>query len=428
MRKPLGFIAVAVLSLQIACSRDEIVSIDPDEAPGNSPPTMEVVFGPADLTSWIDSVFSGFSGAFQAPFTRVETSSGLMSRGLVRFTNIADTVFVVDTLSGVLSYDSARVVYSVDSTLSALPEGGAAVQLLAVAEDWDNGSTNWELAVDSPGVTIPWSTPGGALGQLLDEVELTEITDSIVFQLGEATDSILRAWLDTTSVNTGFIVVLPDSGRLYLQLPVLRYFVVPEVAPDTSIQLSSGASQDTYIFDPSAGPPSAGVSRMGGVEGWRIYTEMLLPDSVMVEGFTDPQPLLGSTINLSELLLISLPPPDPPFAAERAYAAVSVRLADDYLIFGDKTPVGNLVGGSDFTVDPDSLAAGSVLGVDLTALIRDWARTPPDSTPPAVRFALRSLPEASTFGFWEFGAADGDPAFEPVLRIVFTPPTRFAVP
>lgn len=430
MRRALHILAVAALAGALfACFTDEIVSLDPEQAPGQSPPTLEVRLGPDDLESWIDSVFAGFSGAGNALFVRVEESAELSSRGLVRFNSISDSVFVVDTVSGALSLDSARVVFSVDTALTRIAEGGTTVQLRAVEEEWDVGSATWEFAVDSPAVAIRWSAPGGAYGPVLDEIEVTELTDSIVFSLGAASDSILRSWLDTAQVNTGLAVVVADSGLLYLQLPRLRYEVVPEVAPDTTIELVTGAvgTDRTFLFEPTEAPPAPGVVRLGGVNGWRVYVEMTIPDTVSVAGSAEPQPLRGSTISLAEVILISRDPPDPPFAAERDFLVAAVELVDDFRIFGGKTPVGPSVENSDFVAGPDSLASGSAVAANVTALIQAWADAPPESALP-VRIALRAVPEASTFGFWELGAADGDPSFRPVLRIVFTAPTQFPIP
>ena len=36
-----------------------------------------------------------------------------------------------------------------------------------------------------------------------------------------------------------------------------------------------------------------------------------------------------------------------------------------------------------------------------------------------------TFPEGTTFGYWNFGAVDGDPAFRPIFRIVFTPAREF---
>ncbi len=121
-------------------------------------------------------------------------------------------------------------------------------------------------------------------------------------------------------------------------------------------------------------------------------------------------------------------PPAEPFRAEQPFFSVAFRLVDDFRVFGPKTPVGDLIGASLSQVQPDSLSSGSTFSLDITRRVQEWAAIPADSTPPPVRLVIRSTDEATNFGYWEFGAADGDPAFAPFLRIVFTPATDFSLP
>jgi hypothetical protein len=97
-------------------------------------------------------------------------------------------------------------------------------------------------------------------------------------------------------------------------------------------------------------------------------------------------------------------------------------------VYGAKTPVGNVVPGSELLFRVDSLEEGSLLRLDVTRRLQMWANVPNDSTPGPLRLMIRSLIEGGTFGFWEFGSVDGDEQFAPLLRIVFTPPIEFTVP
>jgi hypothetical protein len=430
---------IAAALLLVACQREELVSVDPEEAPGISTPTLEVLLFPEDIASWIDTVFSGFSGASGATFMIAEEGSpNLTSRGLARFmAPIQDSVFAIDTVSAALRFDSLRFVLSVDTARTVLASAGTTLQVRGIEDEWDNRSADWELAVDSPGVSTPWTAgPGGSLGAVLSEVFLEEKPDSVIFDLSAFSDSLLRLWSDTTEANTGLAVVVADSGHLVLGIPRLHYNIIPEVDPDTAIEIRCPAATSvfycfplkTYIFDRSAVPPAGGVLRIGGADGWRTFTELALPDSISVEGFANPVPLRGSTINSAELFLTSRDAPPVPFAAEDTFGATSFRLVGDFRQLGAKTPVGSEVREALFDVNPTDLAADSLVAIDLTSLIQSWASVPRDSIALPVRFDLRARPEGTTFGYWEFGAAGSEPGLEPFLRIIFTPRAVFAFP
>lgn len=431
------YVALAVLVLS-TCGRDEVLDVDPGTAPGPSSPTFEALLDASLLSGWSDTTFGGFAGARVEGYIQVVggVTLGTM-RGLIQFNDVEDTVSIPGSRSEVQTYDSARVVIGVDSTQTFVPAAGMTIlRLVEVQQEWDVSAT-WELAVDTLGVAIPWSGgPGGSLGPtILSEDTLTvtvtdtttEVPDSLVFWLGEASDSLLRLWADTAEANTGLAVVVADSGQVRLLNPRLDYNAIPVDNPDTAVALSSSSTAKTFIFDPTGTENIEGILRMGGVEGWRSYTQFVVPDSVPVLGSSGLYPLRGSTVNLAELLLVSLDQLPPPLQAEEPFQMGSYTLVDDFLVFGARTPVGSLISGSGVVVYPDSIAAGDTLHFDLTGLLGSWANASPDSVP-LLRFVVRPAAVAATVGFWEFGAVDGDPAFAPVLRVVFTPPVEFTLP
>ncbi len=426
-----AFTLLIALALGLAaCAREEILSVDAEEAPGESAPTVEVLLGPADLLDWNDTVFAGFVGPSNASFLLVEEGSAtLTSRGLLRFESIQDSVSIGGEVSTALRFDSARVVFGVDSLRTALSGGGTTLQLRGVEQAWDGRSADWEFAVDTAGTSVPWSAgPGGSLGDVLSEVTLTELVDTVEFELGAASDSLIRLWADTAQVNTGVALVVADTGRVALSLPQLHYNLVPESQPDTAVQLIAFATAGTYLFDGPGVGISAGVLRLGGIDGWRSYVELLLPDSATPSGSGSRQFLRGATVNKAELVLASLPPPSTPLAAEQAFFISAFEVAGDFLSFGPKTPVGSLIVTSLKNIDPDSLASGTAFAIDLTQELQEWAAVPADSAAPPIRIAIRAVNEGANFGFWEFGAADGELAFRPTLRVIFTRPTDFVLP
>jgi hypothetical protein len=422
--------AFALAPAFAACERAGVLSVDPEDAPGQASPTLEALVGSEQALSWVDSVFSGYTGPPNASFLQVEEGFGpLASRALIRFAFIDDTVLVGGAPSAVQRFDSARVILGLDTLRSRLATGGTTIQVRLVEQAWDEGSANWENAVDSAGSVVAWTGgPGGSLGAVLGAATLTAAVDSVIIDLGAVSDSLLRAWSDTAQANFGLAAVVGDSGGLVLQAPQLRYNVIPEVNPDTALGIRVSATNSTFIFDPPAPSEVAGVLRLGGVSGWRIFLDLTLPDSLPVFGSSAKALLRGATVQRAELVLVGLEPPAAPFAADQDFTGLVFELADDFTVLGAKTPIGNLLASSVFTVRPDSLQQGSTLAINITPEIQAWANVSPDSTPPPVRLMVRAFPEATTFGFWEFGAADGDPGFVPYLRIVFTRPTEFEFP
>jgi hypothetical protein len=421
-----------------ACERDEIVNVDPEAAPGPSSPTLETLLDTSVLSDWADTAFGGFTRAGVTSYIQVVGGAPVgTTRGLIQYNNVDVEVTIPGSISEVEAYDSARVVIGVDSTQTFLPAAGMMIlRLVEVQQEWDISAT-WEFAVDTPGVAIPWvGGPGGSLGPTIlaeDTLALivtdttAEMPDSLVFWLGEASDSLLKLWADSLEVNTGLAVVVADSGHTWLSRARLDYNMIPVDNPDTAVAANSFATAETFIFDPTGTETIEGILRVGGVEGWRAYTQFVIPDSVPVLGSSELYPLRGSTINTAQLLVVSLDQLPPPFQAEDPFQTSTYALVDNFLVFGPRTPVGNFVPGGGLVVFPDSIATGDTLRFDLTRLLIDWAEASPDSVP-LLRFLIRPTPAAATFGFWEFGAIDGDPAFTPVLRVVFTPPVGFRLP
>ena len=434
-----AFCCIATALLLSACQREELVSVDPEEAPGLSTPTLEALLLPQDMRSWSDTVFSGFSGPSGATFILVEDGSPeLTSRGLVRFqAPIQDSVFGFDTISAAERFDSLRFVLSMDTARTVLASMGTTLQLRAILDEWDNRTANWDLAVDSVGVSTPWTGgPGGSLGTVLSEVFLEAKSDSVIFDLTARSDSLLRLWDDTTQANTGFAVVVTDSGHVVMGIPRLQYNIIPKAAPDTAFEVRCPSTTSvahcfplkTFIFDRSAVPPSQGVLRLAGTDGWRSFSEIAIPDSIPIVGYPDPVPLRGSTINRAELYLTSLDPPPQPFAAEDAFGATAYALVDDFKVLGAKTPVGGQVFEAVLEIDPGSLGADSLVAINITSLIQQWASVPRDSVALPVRFVLKAQVEGTTFGYWDFGGVRGDPTKVPYMRIIFTPSAVFAFP
>ncbi len=429
--RPVAVLVAVLATGSVACTREEIVSVEPGNAPGETAPTVEALLNTAVIPDWTDTVFSGFSGPSNAGFIAVQESPDLVSHGLFRIGIVRDTVFVADTFSAVIAYDSARIIATVDANRSDFTDADITVQLRTVEQDWHNGTATWQLAVDTVGAQVPWTTPGGSFGSVLDEVVVTAADDSVVFELGAATDSLLSIWADTSQANLGLAFVVADSGLFVTFIPLLVYGTVPELFPDTTVVTASSATERTFVFDPPAPPVPTGVLRLGGVNGFRIYGQLVLGDSILVTGGTGVVAIGGAQINAAQLIIRSLNAPAPPFGAEAPFSSVTFRLAINFDVLGPKTPVAELVEGSDIIIDPDSLVLGSELRIDFTSRLQELADSLDrfgTEIEPQIRFGIRAIPEGSTFGYWEFGSAEGDSALAPILRIILTGATAFGLP
>jgi hypothetical protein len=95
-------------------------------------------------------------------------------------------------------------------------------------------------------------------------------------------------------------------------------------------------------------------------------------------------------------------------------------------VYGEKTPIGSALGLAS-TMDPDSLAEGSVVRYDISTLVRSWSAAPRDSVVP-LRIGIVHVPENRQLGFWEFFSAEDPPGVRPVVRILFTPDPSFVLP
>ena len=150
------------------------------------------------------------------------------------------------------------------------------------------------------------------------------------------------------------------------------------------------------------------------------YFDFELPDSI------GPVELRGATINKAGLEFRPTAGAPAPFALERALSSQAVRLLADPFVFGEKTPIGSVLGLPQ-ALNPDSLAEGAVLQYDISTLIRLWSQAPADSVVP-LRVGIVAVPENRELGFWEFFSKEDSPGVRPVIRVLFTPNPSFLLP
>ena len=261
-------------------------------------------------------------------------------------------------------------------------------------------------------------TPGGDLGAELSSAEMTEVSDTLIFEFQVPVDSLLKSWQDQDG-DPGFALVLEGPGsKIVLRALTLRIEAVLE-GREVPIEQELVSNVRTFITDPEL--PTEGLAlRVAGLPASRFYVTFEPPDSL------GGIPLLGSVVNHAELVFHPLPPPGEPYVMERNISVRPVTLIADPFEFGAKTPIGSTPAA--FTVlEPDSLAVGNPFRVDVTVLVQGALFVEGDSIG-QVRVGLRAEPDGQTVGFWEFGSVETVTGLRPQLFIILTPPPTFGVP
>lgn len=417
MRTPIRSISVRVVAVAAliaggtltACTEDPL-ALDSDSAPGATSETLDFTLTVTDLPSWRDTTYIGFALPTEAVFQLVSNSSRLTARALGRV-NVPDTITTFADTLPVDTFDSLSVRIQIDtlrSEFSALP---VTLKMIELTRSFDSDVVTWTQA--GPGTS--WTTPGGDLGVELGSVEIVAITDSLVMTPDVSADSLLKAWQDSDGEHGFVLVVEGPETTIHIQQVLFRYRALLEgrTQPVTQEQVWRPR---TFITDPVQPPPGIAL-RIGGLPASRFYLDFDVPAEI------DGVPLAGATINHAELVFEPLPPPADPFALERSLATRPMTLLADPFVFGEKTPVGSAPL-SFTTLDPDSLAAGRAVRLDVTLLVLDAVR----DGDPRIRLGFRGEPDAQALGYWEFGSIEAPFALRPRLRIVLTRPAIFEIP
>jgi hypothetical protein len=413
---------LAALALGAAACTDQIPTLaDGDFPPGSVPVTREVVFPASEFFRFLGS-YSGYAPRSGAPYVVIANDyEGLHAHAATRFALFPTTIAYrrdgVERRDSLFTYTSSRLVLRVDTAAST--PGPVTLRVWAAAQDWHPGSATWEAAVDTGSVRTPWAQPGGTRGDLLAEATFTvgpTGSDSLFMTLsGEATARLA----DTTS--RGIIITAEEAGRrIELFDLVLRADVHPDSAlPDTTIIVPVTTSgMRTTLYTPGQPEPGPGVIAVGGVR--RARTLIGLDPRQRVPACPPPDagcatvPLSEVRINQVALLLRPVDVPDgfDPLAP----MPITLRMVLEPEL-GAAAPLGSQVSDRPvaFSVR-DTLVALPITGLAAAMALND--------TLPST-FALVSESEvtiaAPSFGVGFFHG-------EPMLRIIYTLPTRRLLP
>jgi hypothetical protein len=413
-------VIIGVASLG-ACTEDPILAVDSETAPGFSTPTIEVYLEAGELPSWRDTTYWGFVVPSNAAFSLAADTEELQARLLGRFSTIPDSVFVDSGRVAIDRFVTAAIRISIDTALSQFPPEGMELAAWSLERSFDAEQATWRRAR----VGEAWTTPGGDLGTLLgvdslvyEADSLGVLPDSALVWLDGDVDSLLTAWRDMDG-EPGFAIVLSGAGSVLRASTVSLLAEAVPVGIDTVLSVARAASPSTFIFDPPTPMPTTRL-RLGGMPAARYYLDFELPDSL---GFIQ---LHGATINRATLEFRPTGAPASPFELNANISAQALRLLADPFVFGEKTPIGNPLGGLEL-LRPDSLASGNTMQYDITSMIRLWTQAPLDSLP-KLRVGVVAIPENKQFGFWEFFSREDGPGLRPVVHLLFTPNPSFLLP
>ncbi|MGH7449445.1 MAG: hypothetical protein ACRELT_17860 [Longimicrobiales bacterium] len=404
--------------LAAACTQDSPTETGSGLLPPDAIRTFEFVLEPERYLQW-DTAFGLYSATADADYALIasEYEGMLNSRVLLRYP-IPRTISVIDT-AGVLRTDSMPIYFSGDvrlliDTLASTPPP-AALNLFRTTEEWDRLTASWQFRVDSAGVQLPWSEPGGSPGALISTSTYQE-GDSVLLAVDSAT---IAVWADTTAAARGAVLGAGTAGtRLRTVLPTLRLRARSTMNPDTVVETTLAPAR-TFIFEPEQ-PDSVGVPRVGGTPAWRTVLrlrERLDTLLVACPGVPGCTLRLGDvTINYAALQLQPLPSPAG-FAPELPLSIALHALLPSPLVPLSRSPVTGAFGAPAGSIPSSSFMApgASVVEVAATELVR-LLFSPPDEDPDTftpTHLALLPSGSTRTFGFGTFAEL-------PALRIIVT--------
>ena len=407
------------------------------------PQTLEVVLPFADFVQDVE-VLGGFGSTADLDRGIVaRDSGGLNAKTLLRFGAYPDSITVADE-SGVTVTDSdltflgGRVLVFFD-TLQGTADQPVDLELFATRQPWHGLTVTWEVAVDTAGDRTSWVQPGGGAAISVGtetfyrgpgppgEADTEAFVNFVSVEIDSAT---VAAWADTSDASRGVLVTASSPGtRLTLVGASLRLDVMPSVNPDTTVEVSGGLADLSYIYDPVPQSP-AGWLRVGGAPSWRSIIRLRVPR--MIEGSPEICGGVGcqfdvttADLNLAELILTSRVTEAPFEPSDTTLMDVRAVLNPERI---PKSPLGDPLAVTGTTLPPQIFAeqAGSRVALSLTELVRDVFESGVVGDLPLSTIALLGAFEPGPLGFASFDGPGG--ASAPALRLVLTVGGKVGLP
>jgi hypothetical protein len=408
-----------------ACTQDSPTEAGSGLLPPGAIRTFEFVLEPERYLQW-DTAFGLYSATAEADFTLVANAyeGALNSRGLLRY-SLPRTISVIDT-AGVVRTDSMPIFFAGDlnvviDTLASTP-APATLDLFRSTEDWDRLTATWQHRVDSAGVQLAWSSPGGSPGALIGSAMYAE-NDTVLVPVDSAT---IASWLGTDSAAATVVLGAGTAGtRLRTAPPTLTIRARSTMNPDTVVETTIGALR-TFIYEP-AQPDSVGMPRVGGTPSWR--TVLRLRERLDTLTFACPG-IPGCTLRLGDLTinygaLLLQPVPSPAGLAPELPLVVALHaLLPSPLLPLTRSPLTGAIGQVESSIPSSSFMAPGAPIVELpaTEFMRLLFSDPePGAFIPTHLALLVSGSSMRTLGFGTF-------AEMPSIRIIVTITTELQLP
>ncbi len=426
-----GALALIALGLT-ACTRETPSEIGGPLLPPGDVRTFELILEPSQFLVF-DTAFSGYAHAFDSPvlvaarkFEGVTDANTLIRIGTkptsIQVRNAAGAI-VTDSLP---KFTGGTLVLRVDTLRST--KAAVRLGLYRTGQDWDARSATWTMRIDTGGVHLPWTTPGGTRGPLLSSIRWTPGVDSLIMNVDSQTVAALTNAADTLR---GVIIAIDSAdvingARVRIRGATLHLPTGSTIRPDTTITTDIGTTTTTFIFTPEPATVAANP-RASGVPAWRTilafredFEDMTIPCPEAPAGCT----LRLGDIHLNTAELLLRPTGSPAgFSPEDSIVVQARALLRTNNVPLARSPVGEVVGTFKATIAPSRFRntdTGPEVALPVSSLVNSMLTDTTTSTStirPARHIALMTAPEGSTFGFASFRPG-------PRLRLILTASTE----
>lgn len=410
-----GALAICATAVTGACDSEVPTSVGRELLPPGVIQSFEVMLD-ADRFLVFDTAFGLYSDVSDATFGVIANSyrGELDSRILIRF-DLPGTVTVRNAAGSVVTdstpeFVDAEIVLPVD-TLAVGTE--AIVEAFHTTESWDRMTATWTYRVDSAGVQLPWTEPGGSPGALISRADRDAEQDTVVIPVGAAD---LAQWADTSNAARGVLIGTNTPGsRLRTAAPVLRVRARSELQPDTVVEFTIGALR-TMLVSPELADESPAL-RVGGTPAWRGVLRLREGlDTVTVPCPTSPTCRIAlGRVALNYAALLLQPVETPGGRDPELPVGISVHLLlPTSQIPLQRSPITEAVAGTAALIPPSSFSApgAPLVELPLTNLLGLAVSADGENQQQPSHLALVQA-GTRTFGFASFAAM-------PQLRLVLS--------
>lgn len=387
---------------------------------GELPTTLEYAFGANEVVLGT-RVIAGSTDADNLPFFLVANNydGALDAHLLGRISEFPDTIDLLDSVDSTFTYLTGQVVSTVADTL-AVSGPLLDFQLWTVVQEWDSTAVSWENAVNVPGAEVPWTTPGGTLGRMLDmtrweRADTTTAADSLIWDVGA---DVVRQLKNREIAGLAVTVVQPN-GRAQLSRLAVRTTIQPSTGADTVITRVVPGGPHNFVFTPR--PPTVDTTTLsvGGVTSDRSQVTLDLSQALpaCTAGVANcAESIAPGDVSLNRVSLLLEPAPIPAgYRPARSTTVTIRRLLEPEL--GDRAPLGETIGIDTISAAQAAGTSGEPIRIDITAAVERALLN--DQTQLAISLLVE--PAASVFSYTRFTRT-------PQLRFIYTLPQQPELP